>query len=1174
MLFLQSFQQRLPRFFWLVSLFSLGLFLFVPSYTYAAYERAVVVTDGPFSLSGVWGGILDSGPSSARVDNASLLHRVEIAESSLTMISGDRLTFSFSSDDPSLEFRGGIFGGERLIGGWVSSLNSRGDCSPDPLVFSGGSEQYSFVSCGIRPTISLSSSDASVVSCSGMSCVSNEAGSARITASISNTSIKMWGNRSSAGGWIELVSTEFPRASVSWDVVVARPPTLTFSAAGGTDPLAPLSYDTATTLSWSAQYASDCIASGDWSSSRGISGSWNTGNLQARRDYTLTCSGAGGTTVRQTISIFVGSPSAGPVISLRADANPVPFGISTTLRWSATNAFSCEAIGDWLSPGSQSTSGSQSTGNLTSVKTYILSCAGASGSNAVQLTVFVGASFDPPSFVSFTATPGSVSYNGGTQLSWNVRSASSCTASSLPVRADWQGLKSVATSQNISGLTSTTSFTLDCVGSGGSVSRAITVTVAPIGLPDPNLDFSVDDADLFVDYNGSVLFRWNASHVNWCEGVGGWMPRTATNFNGSWNTGPIAASRNFTFRCGNNFSQTVERTIPIAVGVPGNPVEITSFSADASMVSGEYWVGYNTSTTLRWSVQNAVSCEMNQNGTVSNWGMLYGFSGSRSTGRLTANQRYILTCRNSFGSVSSTVLVNIGSGGSGFPFPSLSFVSDSTYVAYNTGTILSWSTTNADNCVASSNPIVSSWSGSKSLSGTFFTGNLRNRTVFSLDCSGPGGVIPRRSITVQVGDPLVVPPEIRFWADRFSVASGESTVLRWTTVRATSCAPFGAWSGSIGTSGSRTVGPLLTSSTFRIRCSNAGGNLFQSVLVTVGASPSPPSVALWADAPAVSPGGSTMLHWSAQNVTSCTASALPDTPLWRGDLSFLGARNTGPLVDSMQYDVECSGPGGTVLARANVGVGVSAFGPTISLFNAEASVISAGETPRFYLSSENTDDCCISRGNNSTWDLCVAASGSLGTSSVSGVEIGGPVHADAEYWAVCRNSSMGLSVSRWLSLNVGQVLVCPLTNLVSPGNTTPFSAWYIPGGGANCLSDFSAMGGYEITSSLDPPSTWSVENGTGEIQVNQSGVVTGVRSGSARVRVSFKPRNASTFFSGVADVTIGTPLTCYRCESDLRCSSVPVVSFDTPPVCSSGLFRDSFRCRLSCSKNRWKEVAP
>jgi hypothetical protein len=48
------------------------------------------------------------------------------------------------------------------------------------------------------------------------------------------------------------------------------------------------------TLTWSTQDASSCTASGGWSGSRAVSGSFNTGPLSRTTSYSLSCTGPSG----------------------------------------------------------------------------------------------------------------------------------------------------------------------------------------------------------------------------------------------------------------------------------------------------------------------------------------------------------------------------------------------------------------------------------------------------------------------------------------------------------------------------------------------------------------------------------------------------------------------------------------------------------------------------------------------------------------------------------------------------------------------------------------------------------------------------------------------------------------------------------------------------------------
>jgi len=59
-----------------------------------------------------------------------------------------------------------------------------------------------------------------------------------------------------------------------------------------------------TTLNWNSTNATDCTASGDWSGIKGTSGSETISALTTDSQFTLTCSGAGGT-VNDTVNVSV-----------------------------------------------------------------------------------------------------------------------------------------------------------------------------------------------------------------------------------------------------------------------------------------------------------------------------------------------------------------------------------------------------------------------------------------------------------------------------------------------------------------------------------------------------------------------------------------------------------------------------------------------------------------------------------------------------------------------------------------------------------------------------------------------------------------------------------------------------------------------------------------------------
>ena len=89
-----------------------------------------------------------------------------------------------------------------------------------------------------------------------------------------------------------------------------------------------------------------------------------------------------------TVNIYDVPPPA-PTLIFTADSDLIPYNKATTLRWTSTNATSCIASGAWSGTKSLTTT-SESTGNLTSTRTYTLTCSGAGGSISRSVTVTVG----------------------------------------------------------------------------------------------------------------------------------------------------------------------------------------------------------------------------------------------------------------------------------------------------------------------------------------------------------------------------------------------------------------------------------------------------------------------------------------------------------------------------------------------------------------------------------------------------------------------------------------------------------------------------------------------------------------------------------------------------------------------------------------------------------------
>lgn len=85
-----------------------------------------------------------------------------------------------------------------------------------------------------------------------------------------------------------------------------------------------------------------------------------------------------------------------------------------------------------------------------------------------------------------------------------------------------------------------------------------------------------------------------------------------------------------------------------------------------------------------------------------------------------------------------------------------------------------------------------------------------------------------------VPPPSLAPsPTVSLSAGRTLVDSGQTTSLIWSSTNSTSCRASGGWSGTLGTSGTRTSPALTANTTFTLTCSGTGGSAVAMIAVNV-----------------------------------------------------------------------------------------------------------------------------------------------------------------------------------------------------------------------------------------------------------------------------------------------------------------------------------------------------
>ena len=328
--------------------------------------------------------------------------------------------------------------------------------------------------------------------------------------------------------------------------VVPNPPSVSLT-------LSPTSITTgsSSTLSWSATNSpTTCAASGSWSGAKSASGSQNTGvmNTPGTYYYNISCTNAGGTGYVNNVPLIVSQPNA-PVVTISANPIAITSGSSSTIAWSTTNSpSSCTASGDW-SGAKSTTGGSQSTGTLTTVKTYTytLSCTNAGGTNSASTSVGVTASGGGvvAPVVTISAAPTSIGTGSSSTLSWSAtNSPSSCTAS-----GSWSGAKSASGSQNtgVINTAGTYTYSLACSNSAGTDTKSVSVTV--IAVPVVTLTASPTT----ISAGQTHTLSWSATNSpTSCTAGGSWSGSKAAS-GGPQTMGPIntAGSYLYSLSCTN-----------------------------------------------------------------------------------------------------------------------------------------------------------------------------------------------------------------------------------------------------------------------------------------------------------------------------------------------------------------------------------------------------------------------------------------------------------------------------------------------------------------------------------------------------------------------------------------------------------------------------------------------
>ena len=441
----------------------------------------------------------------------------------------------------------------------------------------------------------------------------------------------------------------------------------------------------------------------------------------------------------------------------------------------------------------------------------------------------------------------------------------------------------------------------------------------------PTLAVTADTAE--VQPGSSTLVHWSTTNALSCAAIQGFSGQLP--INGSRETAPLNTSTTYTLTCLNRVGSA---TGAVTVSLPLPTVTI---SADQTTVNR------NDSTTLRWSTNRINSCVAS-----GAWTGNRAASGAEVVGPITGDSQFTLTCTDGTNSVTATATVLIGA-------PALVLNSLQSQVALGAPVVLSWSSVNADSCVASGG-----WSGTRAASGTATLPSILAPTTFNLDCTGPGGAIAK-SVTVGIGAPSLT---LSFVSAAIDL--GATATLNWHATNTTACTASGAWTGAKPVDGPASIANVRAAGSYVLTCTGPGGSASQTAAVSINA----PTLTLTASAAAIDLGTSVTFNWHATSAATCTASG-----------AWTGAKATdGPLAITNangSYTLTCDGPSGSI-ART---VAVSVNAPTLT-FTSSTGTISLGGSATLTWHATNATACAAS----GAWTGAKVSDGSLAITNANG----------------------------------------------------------------------------------------------------------------------------------------------------------------------------------------------
>jgi len=367
------------------------------------------------------------------------------------------------------------------------------------------------------------------------------------------------------------------------------------------------------TISWTVTSASSCTSRSTpqniWSGPRSHTsgGMTNFNNLRETTLFQINCTNQFGSTVR-VVQVRVIDP---PVLdSFMAQPSALSPGQSSMLTWNvpASPGLNCVGTNGMFSTNNLNWAGTKPVAGSfavtpTSTTTFTLACSNPVGSTSKNVVLQINLPNAPT--LNFVSSSLSINRGQSADLRWTSTNANSCTASVLSGDTNivWAGNRLLNSNLFPVTPTVTTTLRLTCTGSGGSISRDLTINVNQ----PPDLSSFIADRTT-INRGQRVLFTWNNIQATSCTGSGPVGVNAISNGGATWNQPQGLSNRayfspqgtsTFTLTCRNS-AGTSTKSIIINVNNP----TFTSISLTANPII----IPPGGSSNLVWNTNGFTSC--------------------------------------------------------------------------------------------------------------------------------------------------------------------------------------------------------------------------------------------------------------------------------------------------------------------------------------------------------------------------------------------------------------------------------------------------------------------------------------------------------------------------------------------------------------------------------------